>query len=59
MKNANPNPVNKPLEKIPQPKLIFYKNNDFTANEKKEDATKTTVTLDNFLSKKFINDYFN
>ena len=59
MKNANPKVVNKPLEKIPQPKLIFYKNNDFTTSKKKEDATKTTVTLDKFLSKNFINEYFN
>ena len=48
-----------PFDKLPEPKINFYINNDFKdSNERAKKNDDKIKTVDNIFTKDFIDDYF-
>ena len=48
-----------PLDKLPEPKINLYTNNDFKESNQREKKNEDKIkTVDNIFTKEFIDDYF-
>lgn len=60
LKNNKKNDIikNTELNKLPEPKLIQYKNNDYEKTKNVKDKKQHIKNMDEILAKTFINKYF-